>query len=196
MFVANFRGDGAYCYHQPCDDIEHYLTEDNVNFLGKTVDSIVQVIHKLSEPQASKSNGTFCSLPYSSRKHILVMCTPLQLTFEPVHEKTNNFDFRPTRSDTNRAVQSQKMVRGWKFRIYIKVEELYYPCSEYNGADQLRSDREADLSASLFSHLQIVGFPTRRLNIAKLGFTGVYLFLIQNIACEYSVDNLYPQSMF
>ena len=30
----------------------------------------------------------------------------------------------PTRSDTNRAVQSQKLVRGWKFWIK-KVEELY-----------------------------------------------------------------------
>ena len=35
----------------------------------------------------------------------------------------------PTRSDTNRAVQSQKMVRGWKF-WFQKVEELYYSCSE------------------------------------------------------------------
>ena len=50
----------------------------------------------------------------------------------------------PTRSDTNRAIQSQKMVRGWKFRIY-KVEKLYYLCSENKGADQLRSYCEADL---------------------------------------------------
>ena len=33
------------------------------------------------------------------------------------------------RSDTNRAVQAQKMASGWKFWIY-KEEELYYPCSE------------------------------------------------------------------
>ena len=59
LFLANFRGDGAYCYHQPCDNIEHYLTEDNVNFLGKTSDTIAQVIHNLSEPHANKSNGTF-----------------------------------------------------------------------------------------------------------------------------------------
>ena len=50
----------------------------------------------------------------------------------------------PTRSDINRAVQSQKMVGGWKFCI-CKVEELYYPCSENKGADQLRSHCEADL---------------------------------------------------
>ena len=48
------------------------------------------------------------------------------------------------RSDTNRAVQSQKMVRGWKFWIY-KVEELYYPCRENKGTDQLRRYCEADL---------------------------------------------------
>ena len=32
-------------------------------------------------------------------------------------------------SDTNRLVQSQKMIRGWKFWIK-KVEELHHPCSE------------------------------------------------------------------
>ena len=31
----------------------------------------------------------------------------------------------PTWSDTNRAVQPQKMARGLKFRIYV-VEEVYY----------------------------------------------------------------------
>ena len=50
----------------------------------------------------------------------------------------------PTRSDTNQAVQPQKMARGLKFGI--KEEEgLYYPCSENKGADQLRGYREADL---------------------------------------------------
>ena len=50
----------------------------------------------------------------------------------------------PTWSDTNRAVQPHKMARGLKIRIK-KVEELYYPCSENKGADQLRGNREADL---------------------------------------------------
>ena len=40
--------------------------------------------------------------------------------FEPCHEKTNVLV-----SDTNQAVQLQKMARGWKFRI-LKVEGLYY----------------------------------------------------------------------
>ena len=69
----------------------------------------------------------------------------------------------PTRSDTNQAVQSQKMVSGWKFWIY-KVEELYYPCSENNGADQLRNYCEADLRLC-FSHMQIVGFPMHGSNL-------------------------------
>ena len=49
-----------------------------------------------------------------------------------------------TRSDTNRAVQQQKMARGLKFRIK-KVERLNYLCSENKGADQLRGYHEADL---------------------------------------------------
>ena len=63
-----------------------------------------------------------------------------------------------SRSDTNRAVQAQKMARDCKFWIK-KGEELYYPCSKNEGADQLRSS----LSASLFSPRQIVGFPMWRL---------------------------------
>ena len=50
----------------------------------------------------------------------------------------------PTRSDTNRSVQSQKRARILKFRIQVE-EELYYPSSENKGADQLRGYREADL---------------------------------------------------
>ena len=49
-----------------------------------------------------------------------------------------------TRSDTNRAVHSQKMVRGLKFCAYVE-EGLYYMCSKNKGADQLRGHREADL---------------------------------------------------
>ena len=52
----------------------------------------------------------------------------------------------PTRSDTNRAGQLQKMVRGLKFRI--KEEEgLYYPChsSKSKIAYQLRSYGADDL---------------------------------------------------
>ena len=49
-----------------------------------------------------------------------------------------------TCSDTNQAVQLQKMARGLKFRIK-EGEVLFYPCSENKGADQLRGHREADL---------------------------------------------------
>ena len=64
-------------------------------------------------------------------------------TFEPRSEKKRSSGF-PTRPDTNRAVQSQKMARGLKFRIQ-EEEGLYYLCSENKGADQLRGYREADL---------------------------------------------------
>ena len=50
----------------------------------------------------------------------------------------------PTWSNTNWAVQLQKMARGLKFRIK-NVEELYYLCSENKGADQLCGYREAGL---------------------------------------------------
>ena len=49
-----------------------------------------------------------------------------------------------TWSDTNQAVQLQKIARALKFWIK-EVEGLYYTCSEYKGADQLRGYREADL---------------------------------------------------
>ena len=57
--------------------------------------------------------------------------------------RKTTFWFR-TWSDTNRAVQQQKMTRGLKFRIK-EVEGFYYLCSENKGADQLRGYREADL---------------------------------------------------
>ena len=50
----------------------------------------------------------------------------------------------PTRSDTNQAVQQQKIVRGLKFRIK-EVKGLYYPCSENKVDDQLHGYGEADL---------------------------------------------------
>ena len=42
----------------------------------------------------------------------------------------------PTRSDTNQAVQLQKIARGLEFRVKV-VEELYYLYSETEGADQI-----------------------------------------------------------
>ena len=50
----------------------------------------------------------------------------------------------PNRSDRNWAIQAQKMARSLKFRIY-EEEEVYFPCSENKGADQLRGYRKADL---------------------------------------------------
>ena len=50
----------------------------------------------------------------------------------------------PARTDTNQAVQLQKMARGLKFCIQ-KEEGLYYLCTENKGDDQLRGYCEADL---------------------------------------------------
>ena len=48
-------------------------------------------------------------------------------------------------------------------RLILKVEGLYYLCSENKGADQLCGYREADLAASLFSYIQKAGLLTMRL---------------------------------
>ena len=50
----------------------------------------------------------------------------------------------PNRSYTIQAEQSQKQAGSLKFQIQ-EEEELYYPCSENKGADQLSGYREADL---------------------------------------------------
>ena len=52
----------------------------------------------------------------------------------------------PTRSDTNRPAQSQKLeiLDLWRRGIALS-EELHYPCNENKGADQLRRYCEADL---------------------------------------------------
>ena len=77
----------------------------------------------------------------------------------------------PTRSDTNRPVPAQKRARSLKFRI-SEEEEIYYPCSENKGADQLRGYREADLRLCFrigkirFSHdAAQISFMTIRVNV-------------------------------
>ena len=47
----------------------------------------------------------------------------------------------PTRSNTNRVVQPQKIARGLKFRIE-EEEGLCYLCCKNKGANQLRDYRE------------------------------------------------------
>ena len=49
-----------------------------------------------------------------------------------------------TWSDTNQAVQLQRIARGLKFQI-LEVGGLDYLCSENKGADQVRGYRDADL---------------------------------------------------
>ena len=75
------------------------------------------------------------------------------------------------RSDTNQPVQSQKMDRGWKFWIK-KVQELYYPCMENKGADQLCNYCEADLRIC-FRLCRLLVFPCG----GSITFTLKFLFL-------------------
>ena len=72
----------------------------------------------------------------------------------------------PTRSDTNRAVQSQKQARGLKFWLEVE-EELYYPCSENKGADQLCSYCTADLCLCFCLSILLV-FSCSGLNNSRL----------------------------
>ena len=80
------------------------------------------------------STGLFIN----SVNHILEVVTGV-LSKHPFSCKKK--DHLCQRSDTNRAVKSQKMARGWKFWIV----EVYYLCSENKGADQLCSYCKADL---------------------------------------------------
>ena len=66
----------------------------------------------------------------------------IKIIFEPCLRKP--MFWLPTWSDTNQAVQLQKMAKGLKFWIK-KVEGLYYLCSENKSADQLCGYREPDL---------------------------------------------------
>ena len=82
-------------------------------------------------------------MPRSVAYHLGLYCLPLWQKYDAY---MSLFVRKPVFgvSDTNRAVQPQKMTRGLKFRIKI-VEELYNPYSENKGADQLRGYHEADL---------------------------------------------------
>ena len=82
----------------------------------------------------------------------------------------------PTRFDTNRPVQSQKMAGDGKFWIQ-KVEELYYLCSENKGADQLRGYREADLRLC-FCLCRLLVFPLGGSIDAQLNRVGKPYFFI------------------
>ena len=79
-----------------------------------------------------------------SREAALIPSLSGPLVITPTSSRENQSLGFPIRSDTNRAVQPQKMARCLKFQIK-EVEGLYYPCSENKGADQICGYREADL---------------------------------------------------
>ena len=68
-------------------------------------------------------------------------------TNEPCHEKSGLRGFRPGPTQTGLYITSTE-----DFFFILKVEELYYLCSENKGTDQLCIYCEADVS--LFSHKQ------------------------------------------
>ena len=102
----------------------------------------------------------------TSCQHGYVILSPSHpLLHEPRHEKTNVLV--STWSDTNQAVQLQKMARSLKFQIQ-KVEGMYYLCSENKGY------REANLRLCFFSayickmfriYMQNVGFLMTQLTL-------------------------------
>ena len=75
------------------------------------------------------------------------------------------------RSDTNQAVQPQKMARGWKFRIKIE-EGLYYPYSENEGADQLCMQKSGFLIMRL--KLCLPNFNQSQLKLNNVESTKIY----------------------
>ena len=64
------------------------------------------------------------------------------------------------RSDTNQTVQAQKIARGLNIR-FRKRRNCTICVAKTKGADQFFC--YCDFDVRLFSHMQIVGFPMRRL---------------------------------
>ena len=44
------------CYHHECDNLQNLLTDENIQFLGKTADAITVTINTLSEPSGIVDN--------------------------------------------------------------------------------------------------------------------------------------------
>ncbi|XP_052059954.1 uncharacterized protein LOC127700500 isoform X2 [Mytilus californianus] len=80
---ANFRGDMIQCYHAECDNEEVMLTDENINFLGKTADALVKTIHKLSEPSGSgtKEDSNSTGMTAGGIIGIIIAVIVLQLPF-------------------------------------------------------------------------------------------------------------------
>ena len=87
----------------------------------------------------------------------------IYLIFAQMLELPQSMLGSPTRSDTNQALQPQKMARGLKFLIKEEEEGLYYLCSKNEGSDQLlhlcfyRCKNDA---AHFMCTLIILSFPT------------------------------------
>ena len=96
----------------------------------------------------------------------------------------------PTMSDTNHAVQPQKMVRSLKFQIY-KVEGLYYPCSKTKDADQLRGYREADLR--LCFRICKIWFSHNKAHIINFAYFSIHAKIVGNEYPSFKLTRLTQQ---
>ena len=67
----------------------------------------------------------------------------ISFTFEPLYDKTCLREF-PSRPDTNRPAQPQRLARVLKFRLW-NLEILYYPSSEQQRRWSDCADAQADL---------------------------------------------------
>ena len=79
----------------------------------------------------------------------------------------------PTRSDTNGAVKSQKKARSLKFQIQ-EEDQLYYPCSENKGADQLCSYCTAADLHFWFRICRLLVFLSGGSNVNKMCYNDVF----------------------
>ncbi|XP_052796216.1 aminopeptidase S-like [Mya arenaria] len=57
---ANFRGQMQQCYHNACDNLANILTDNNVQFLGKTADTIAATLDKLADDTGTSGASSVC----------------------------------------------------------------------------------------------------------------------------------------
>lgn len=54
---ADLRGKMVQCFHKACDNKQNMLTENNLEFLGKTADAITATLNELSETSGDTSSA-------------------------------------------------------------------------------------------------------------------------------------------
>ena len=64
IFSADLRGKMVQCFHKACDNKQNMLTENNLEFLGKTADAITATLNELSETSGIASGISSCVYIY------------------------------------------------------------------------------------------------------------------------------------